>query len=163
MEGSRGIVERLADRLLERNERLALAESCTGGMIAEWVTDLPGSSRWFECALVTYSNVAKESLLGVPHEVLTQAGAVSGSTVLAMTAGVLRRTRAQWAVAVSGVAGPDGGTVDKPVGTVWIAWEGTRTVASASRFQFAGSRTEVRRQTATAALMGLLDLITTRA
>ncbi|HEX7381309.1 MAG TPA: CinA family protein [Nevskiaceae bacterium] len=159
----RAIVERVAESLLRRDERLGVAESCTGGMIAEWLTDLPGSSRWFECGWVTYSNAAKEALLDVPGETLARDGAVSGPTVLAMTAGVLRHARTQWAVAVSGIAGPSGGTVDKPVGTVWIAWRGAKTVASASRFQFPGSRAEVRTQTAAAALAGLLDLISSPA
>jgi nicotinamide-nucleotide amidase len=139
--------------------RMATAESCTGGFIAKLLTDLPGSSVWFERGLVTYSNDAKTELLGVPANVLDHAGAVSAATVLAMAEGLLSRAPVQWTLAVSGIAGPDGGSADKPVGTVWIAWAGRGVAASASRFQFPGDRDAVRRATAAAALQGLADLL----
>jgi nicotinamide-nucleotide amidase len=149
----------VGQRLLARGEWLATAESCTGGLIAKLLTDIPGSSRWFERGLVTYSNRAKEELLGVPADVLQGAGAVSAETVQAMVQGMLGRAPVQWAVAVSGIAGPDGGTPDKPVGTVWIGWGGTAVAGSASRFRFAGDRDAVRRHSARAALEGLLQLL----
>ncbi|MDR3415697.1 MAG: CinA family protein [Nevskia sp.] len=146
-------------RLLARREWLATAESCTGGLIAKLLTDIPGSSTWFERGLVSYSNRAKEDLLEVPAETLQRAGAVSAETVQAMVQGLLRRAPVQWALGVSGVAGPDGGTPAKPVGTVWIAWGGTAAAVSASRFLFDGDRDAVRRQSARVALEGLLALI----
>lgn len=154
-------VDALAERLLARGQRLAVAESCTGGMIAEWLTDRAGSSAWFDCGLVTYSNAAKQSLLDVPADTLQAHGAVSAATVLAMTRGLLTRTGVDWTLAVSGIAGPDGGTPDKPVGTVWIAWQGMQAAGSCSRFRFDGDRAAVREQAALAALQGLLALLLT--
>lgn len=153
-------VEDVAQRLLARGQRLAVAESCTGGLIAAWLTDRPGSSQWFECGWVSYSNAAKQSMLGVPGATLALHGAVSGPTVLAMAAGALARGGADWALAVSGVAGPSGGSEDKPVGTVWVAWQGVDAAPSCSRFHFSGGRDEIRRQAAMAALhelSGLMD------
>jgi|SRR5581483_4337668 len=147
------------EALLARQQWLAAAESCTGGLIAKLCTDIAGSSRWFERGLVTYSNAAKQELLGVPAEVIGRAGAVSAETVQAMVQGLLAHAPVQWAVAVSGVAGPDGGTADKPVGTVWIGWGGAGVAASCSRFRFDGDRDAVRRQSAQAALEGLLVLL----
>ncbi len=149
----------LAAALLARDERLATAESCTGGLIAKVLTDLPGSSVWFERGLVTYSNEAKAELLGVPAETLAKHGAVSGPTVLAMASGLLARAPVQWTLAVSGVAGPGGGTEDKPVGTVWLAWAGRGISPAASRHRFGGDRQAVRIQSAAEALRGLLALL----
>jgi nicotinamide-nucleotide amidase len=149
----------VGERLLARQQALATAESCTGGLIAKLCTDSAGSSRWFERGLVTYSNAAKQELLGVPAEVIGRAGAVSAETVQAMVQGMLARAPVQWAVAVSGIAGPDGGSADKPVGTVWIGWGGSAVVASCSRFRFGGDRDAVRRLSAQAALEGLLVLL----
>ncbi len=149
----------LAAALLARGERLATAESCTGGLIAKVLTDLPGSSVWFERGLVTYSNEAKAELLGVPAETLAMHGAVSGPTALAMAGGLLARAPVQWTLAVSGVAGPGGGTEDKPVGTVWLAWAGCGVSPAASRHRFGGDRQAVRMQTAAEALRGLLALL----
>lgn len=152
-------VEKLAEILGSRHQRLGVAESCTGGLVAARLTDLAGSSAWFECGFVTYSNAAKQALLEVPAATLQQFGAVSGPTVMAMTAGVLHRTGVDWALAVSGVAGPGGGSVDKPVGTVWIAWQGRAVAASSSRFHFSGDRAAVRDQAVRAALRGLLAVM----
>ncbi|TAM13031.1 MAG: CinA family protein [Nevskiaceae bacterium] len=152
-------VETLAVALVARGEHLGVAESCTGGLIAARITDRAGSSGWFDCGFVTYSNAAKQAMLGVPAETLAQYGAVSGPTVMAMTAGVLERGGVDWALAVSGVAGPGGGSVDKPVGTVWIAWQGKTAAASCSRFQFPGDRVAVRNQAVLAGLQGLLDVM----
>ena len=149
----------LGERLLARKEWLATAESCTGGLIAKLCTDIAGSSRWFERGLVTYSNAAKQDLLGVPAEVVQRAGAVSAETVQAMVQGMLAHAPVQWAIAVSGIAGPDGGTPEKPVGTVWIGWGGSEVAASCSRFLFAGDRDAVRKQSAVVALEGLLQLL----
>lgn len=137
--------------------KLAIAESCTGGWIAQCVTSVPGSSGWFERGFVTYSNEAKQELLGVPPDVIARHGAVSAETVAAMAGGALAHSRADCAVAVSGVAGPDGGTPDKPVGTVWLAWQLAGRAPVMRRFQFGGGREAVRRQAVAAALTGLID------
>ena len=134
---------------------LATAESCTGGWIAQVSTAIAGSSEWFERGFVTYSNAAKEEMLGVRAETLAQHGAVSEATVREMAAGALARSRAQVAVAVSGIAGPGGGGVEKPVGTVWIAWAGAAGVV-VTRYHFAGDRHAVRAQTVQQALHGML-------
>jgi nicotinamide-nucleotide amidase len=133
------------------------AESCTGGGIAEAITRIPGSSAWFEAGYVTYSNSQKTAQLGVNPELFSRVGAVSREVVEAMVRGACERSGARFGVAVSGVAGPDGGSVDKPVGTVWLAWaDGQRLFAE--RRQFPGDRDEVRRQTVKAALTGLTQL-----
>ncbi|WP_020649449.1 CinA family protein [Solimonas variicoloris] len=150
------LVERIAAALLARGEWLATAESCTGGLIAKLLTDLPGSSGWFERGLVTYSNLAKMELLGVPDAVLAEHGAVSDECARAMARGVLRAGPVDWGVAVTGIAGPGGGSDDKPVGTVWIAWSQRGHAPDTHRFFFEGGRDSVREQTAQAALEGLL-------
>ncbi|WP_028009588.1 CinA family protein [Solimonas flava] len=150
------LVERIAAALLARGEWLATAESCTGGLIAKLLTDLPGSSGWFERGLVTYSNLAKMELLGVPDAVLAEHGAVSDECARAMARGVLRAAPVDWGIAVTGIAGPGGGSDDKPVGTVWIAWSRRGHAPDAHRFFFEGGRDSVREQTAQAALEGLL-------
>jgi PncC family amidohydrolase len=133
---------------------LATAESCTGGLVSAMVTEVPGSSDVFRGGVVAYANAVKQSLLGVPAEVLAAHGAVSAETVQAMAAGARAATGADIAVAVSGVAGPGGGTPEKPVGTAWIAWDGGGT-AQARCFQFPGGRDRVRRAAAFAALEGV--------
>ncbi len=137
---------------------MATAESCTGGWIAQSLTALSGSSSWFDCGFVTYSNAAKQRLLGVPAELLIPGGpgAVSKETVLAMTRGAITHSQATAAVAVSGIAGPDGGSAEKPVGTVWIAWQ-VDDQADARCFQFDGDREAVRLATVEAALSGLVE------
>ncbi len=142
-----------------RGQWLATAESCTGGLVAKLMTDIAGSSGWFERGLVTYSNAAKRDLLGVPAATLETAGAVSAETVVAMADGLLARAPVQWTLAISGIAGPGGGGDGKPVGTTWIAWAGSGIAASASRFRFDGGRDEVRRLAAEAALNGLIELL----
>lgn len=149
------VVERVGDRLIARGERLVLAESCTGGMVTARVTDRPGASRFLVAGLVAYSNEAKESLLGVRQETLIAHGAVSEAVALEMLDGARRRTGAEAAIAVTGIAGPDGGTPEKPVGTVWIgAALGAET--RARLFRFDGDRAEVR-EAATDAALGLLS------
>ncbi len=149
----------IGERLLARGQCIATAESCTGGLIAKLLTDIAGSSGWFERGLVTYSNEAKHELLGVPAETLQRAGAVSAETVQEMVQGLLKAAPVQWVVAVSGIAGPGGGSVDKPVGTVWIGWGGAEVAVSVSRFLFSGDRDAVRRLSAEAALRGLEGLL----
>ena len=155
----RDLAVRVGAVLRERGRRLATAESCTGGWIAKVVTDIAGSSAWFERGFVTYSNAAKAELLGVHETALTEHGAVSGETVTAMAEGALARSRADTALAVSGIAGPGGGTPDKPVGTVWIAWSTKGGATRCRRYAFGGDRKAVRRQSAVAALEGLLDVL----
>jgi len=151
----------VGERLQARAETLVTAESCTGGWIAKACTDVAGSSRWFQGGVVAYSNPLKAALLDVPEGLLAQHGAVSEPVVRAMAAGALARTGSTVAVAVSGVAGPDGGTVDKPVGTVWLAWAWREQDGSlrteTRRDRFPGGRDEVRRQTVRRALERLLS------
>lgn len=150
------LVSDLAQALTHRGWMMATAESCTGGLIAATCTDLAGSSAWFDRGVVTYSNQAKADLLGVPMAMIEQHGAVSEPVARAMAEGMLARSQAQVAVAVTGVAGPGGGSPDKPVGTVWVAWavQGQPTVARCLRLS--GDRDAVRRQTVFEALQGLM-------
>ena len=138
---------------------LVTAESCTGGWIAKAVTDVPGSSEWFDCGLAAYSYEAKQALLGVRPETLERFGAVSRETVLEMVSGALVHSGASLSVAVTGIAGPGGGTADKPVGTVWVAWKRRGGYAKAEVFHFDGDRDAVRQQTVDAALRGLGGLL----
>ena len=149
------LCDALSRALLKRGWMLATAESCTGGMIAARCTDLAGSSLWFERGFVSYSNAAKSELLGVPAELIAQHGAVSEAVARAMASGAVQHARAQVSVAVTGVAGPSGGSADKPVGTVWFGWSVGGTV-SAERCVFAGNRAAVREATVVHALQGLL-------
>jgi nicotinamide-nucleotide amidase len=151
--------DRLALRLKTQGMRLATAESCSGGWIAKVCTDMPGSSDWFECAIVSYSNTSKHRLLGVPIETIEHYGAVSEQTVRAMLNGLFARTDADLGVAVSGIAGPGGGSADKPVGTVWISAGQRATHACARRFTFSGDRNQVREQSLIAAFELLLEHI----
>lgn len=148
-------VHALSTVLQRRRIQVVTAESCTGGGIATALTGEPGASGWFERGFVTYSNCAKQQMLGVPAAVIERHGAVSEAVVLAMARGALAHSNADVSVAVSGVAGPDGGTPEKPVGTVWIAWglEGER--AEARQFLFSGDREAVRVASILAALEGL--------
>ena len=148
----------LGETLRANRHRLVTAESCTGGWIAKTVTDIAGSSDWFECGLAAYSYEAKQALLGVRPETLTAHGAVSQETVLEMVSGALVTSGASIAVAVTGIAGPTGGLPDKPVGTVWIGWKRRGGYPRAQLFHFSGGREAVRRQTVEAALRGLLAL-----
>ncbi len=135
---------------------MATAESCTGGLIAARCTDLSGSSHWFERGFVTYSNAAKSELIGVPAQLIAQHGAVSEAVACAMAHGAMAHSHAQVSVAVTGVAGPSGGSADKPVGTVWFAWC-VGNVLTSERRVFPGDRSAVREATVAHALQGLLD------
>lgn len=152
-------VAALAELLLLRGEWLAVAESCTGGWLAQELTALAGSSQWFERGFVTYSNAAKRELLGVPEVTLSAHGAVSEATARAMALGVLARAPVDWSVAISGVAGPAGGSPEKPVGTVCFAWAGKASGCEVQTCLFAGDREAVRRQAVLQALRGLLARI----
>lgn len=155
MDGA-SVGQQLASALQARGWMMATAESCTGGMIAARCTDLSGSSNWFERGFVTYSNAAKTELLGVPAALIAQHGAVSEAVACAMAQGAAERAPVQASVAVTGVAGPTGGSTDKPVGTVWLAWCVDGQVSS-ERMVFAGDRAAVREATVRHALQGLLD------
>lgn len=148
-------------RLLVGRQMLVTAESCTGGWIAKCMTEIPGSSGWFDCGLVAYSYEAKQALLGVRPQTLEEFGAVSRETVVEMVSGALVHSGATIAVAVTGIAGPDGGSEDKPVGTVWIGWKRRGGYARAELRHFDGDRDAVRRQTVAAALHGLEHMLDT--
>lgn len=156
------LASRVGAALRDRQLKLVTAESCTGGWIAKIVTDIPGSSGWFDCGWVTYSNTAKTALLGVAEATLERCGAVSAETVAEMAAGALQRGDAGISVAVSGIAGPDGGSPDKPVGTVYLAWMQADGLLHTECRQFRGDREAVRAQTVAAALEGLLDVLALR-
>lgn len=150
------LIPQVADRLQALGWQLATAESCTGGMIAAACTDLAGSSVWFERGFVSYSNEAKTELLGVSSALIQAHGAVSQEVAKAMAAGALAHSHAQVAVAVTGVAGPGGGSAAKPVGTVWLAWA-TPAGLTAELAHFPGDRAAVREATVQRALQGLLQ------
>lgn len=152
------LCERLAQALLARGWRLATAESCTGGMIAAACTDLSGSSNWFDRGFVTYSNEAKQEMLGVDPALIAQHGAVSEVVARAMAFGAVRHAQAQASVAVTGVAGPTGGSPEKPVGTVWFAFQMDGRLVSEMR-RFDGDRAAVRSATVEHALRRLLELV----
>jgi len=147
----------LAAELKVQGRRLVTAESCTGGWIAKLCTDLAGSSVWFERGMVSYSNEAKQDLLGVAAGRIVRFGAVSEEVAADMARGALARSRADFAVAVTGIAGPDGGSPDKPVGTVCFGWACPDGLIETERHRFAGDRDAVRRATVATALTGLLD------
>ena len=154
------IIKDLATQLRRRGWLLATAESCTGGLIAAACTALAGSSDWFERGFVTYSNAAKTELLGVPPALIEQHGAVSEPVARAMVAGAVAHSAAHVSVAVTGIAGPTGGSEDKPVGTVWFGWC-VGGQCSTERQLFAGDRASVRTQSAQHALAGLLARVRT--
>ena len=147
----------LAELMLRAGLRLVVAESCTGGWLAKVVTDLAGSSAWLDRGFVTYSNAAKQEMLGVRAETLAAQGAVSEAVVAEMAMGALSRSHAHVAVAISGVAGPGGGSPEKPVGTVWLAWAWPEGRVETRRFHFDGDRDAVRRCSVQAAIDGLVE------
>ena len=149
-------VAELAGQLEARHLKLSCAESCTGGWLAKCLTDRPGSSTWFEFGFVTYADSAKQALLGVRAATLADHGAVSQQVAQEMANGARRVSGADLAVAISGIAGPGGGTADKPVGTVWLAWAGPDGLQGAELREFSGDRAAVRSQAVAAALDGTL-------
>lgn len=150
------LARQVGERLLQSGRSLACAESCTGGFISKLVTDIAGSSQWFDRGFITYTNQSKTELLGVPVETVAQQGAVSEATARAMAAGALARSQADISLAVTGIAGPGGGRLEKPVGTVWFAWAMHDGAADAETQQFSGDRDAVRRQAVAYALQGVL-------
>lgn len=155
----RALAEQVGERLLSIRSRVATAESCTGGWVAKCLTDVPGSSRWFERGYVTYSNLAKEQSLTVAAEVIVTFGAVSQPVAEQMAAGALHASGADLAVAITGVAGPDGGSADKPVGLVWLALASRAAAPFAQRHQFQGDRDAVRRASVAAALQLIIAAV----
>jgi nicotinamide-nucleotide amidase len=151
------MAEQLAGLLLSRGEYLSTAESCTGGWVAQTLTAIAGSSGWFERGFVTYSNAAKTDMLGVPETTLERHGAVSEATARAMAQGALRHSRADWSVAITGIAGPGGGSPEKPVGTVCFAWAQKNAGCEAQTCHFPGARQTVREQSVGHALRGLIE------
>lgn len=150
------LVNKLAEQLVSRGIFLGTAESCTGGWIGQALTSVSGSSRWYEGGVICYSNNIKQSVLHVPGHLLERYGAVSEQAALAMAEGTCKVLRTDASVAVTGIAGPNGGSEEKPVGMVWLAWSINGTTC-ADCFQFSGSRDEVRKQAVVKALEGLLQ------
>ncbi len=157
-QGPRKLVAQLAGLLLEKELRVATAESCTGGLIAKSLTDLAGSSDWFECGFVTYSNAAKTGMTGVPESVISEYGAVSEAVASSMASGAMRHSAADCSIAVTGIAGPAGGSPDKPVGTVWIAVSGNGQTFT-QKYLFTGDREAIRQETMLQAIQNLLQLL----
>lgn len=153
------LVEQLANALQKKQAFCATAESCTGGLIASTLTQRPGSSLWFDCGFVTYSNSAKQILLGVRAPTLAEHGAVSRETVIEMAEGALLNSKAYVTVAVSGIAGPEGGSIDKPVGTVWFAWAGQNHETLTQCQHLLGTRAEIRLACVDIAIQGFLTQI----
>jgi nicotinamide-nucleotide amidase len=153
------MAERLGRALHGTGLRLATAESCTGGGLAYAITAIPGSSEWFERGFVTYTNDAKLEMLSVPHETLAKHGAVSEQTAASMAIGALVHTPADLSVSITGIAGPDGGTKEKPVGTVCLGWARRGGDTRTARVVFEGDRARIREQAILTALQGLLDLL----
>lgn len=145
----------LGIQLSKCNWVCTVAESCTGGGVAAAITEIPGSSGWFDRGFVTYSNLSKQEMLAVPEQVITNYGAVSEQTVCAMAEGALRASNAQLSVAISGIAGPEGGSPEKPVGTVWVAWSHVMGATEAKCYFFSGNRNEIRKQCIRSAIEGL--------
>lgn len=153
------LAEVLGERLQAQGLKLVAAESCTGGWLAKIITDISGSSEWFSGSVVSYSNESKVSLLGVNENTLSEFGAVSSETVKEMSSGLFRRTNADVVVSVSGIAGPGGGTDEKPVGLVWLSWGRRGESVNAKAFNFGGNREDVRKQSVEQALYCLEALL----
>lgn len=151
------LLHTISSRLVATQTMVAVAESCTGGLLAGALTQLPGSSAWFDCGLVTYSNEAKQALLGVTANILALHGAVSEETAQAMAEGVLKNSQAVISLAITGIAGPDGGSAEKPVGTVWFAVARKNTSTITRLKQFRGSRNRIRKNAVRFALYLLCE------
>lgn len=155
----RELAEKLGECMSEKSLMLASAESCTGGWLAKIITDIPGSSAWFAGSVVSYSNGVKNSILDVKPTTLKDFGAVSGETVMAMSEGLFAHTNADLVVSISGIAGPGGGSEDKPVGLVWMNWGRREESMFARSYHFEGEREDVRKQAVAQALNNLLDCL----
>ncbi len=169
MTGPRSTADAVGERLREGSETLAVAESCTGGLLASTITDVPGASEYFDRGVVTYSNDAKQELLGVSRETLDAYGAVSAEVAVEMARGVRDTAGTTWGVSTTGIAGPGGGTEEKPVGTVYIGvayagpWGSERSTANARRYEFDGDRGACKSQFVQQALEDLLWALDNRA
>lgn len=150
--------QQLGQALKTQNWQLVTAESCTGGWVAEAITAVPGSSSWFDRGFVTYSNIAKQEMLGVKAQTLAQYGAVSEQTAKEMAEGAIAHSQANIAVAITGIAGPDGGSLHNPVGTVWLAWAGKSLTTLTQLYHFHGDRYTIRLHSVQQALKGLIHL-----
>lgn len=159
MKSLSSLLQDLSSSLIKLHWQLVTAESCTGGMVASAITEIPGSSTWFERGFVTYSNLSKQDLLGVSPNLISQHGAVSTEVAQAMALGALSHSVGQIALAVTGIAGPDGGSVEKPVGTVCFAWAIRNTSPRTLKKHFKGNRIEIRHAACYEALHGVLALI----
>ncbi|MBO68336.1 MAG: damage-inducible protein CinA [Acidiferrobacteraceae bacterium] len=159
MEHLQKLATTVGQLLVEKNQRISTVESCTGGWLGKTLTDVVGSSRWYECGFVTYSNASKTKLVGVNEKLIQECGAVSEPVAKAMACGALEYTDTDIAIAITGVAGPDGGTIDKPVGTVWLAWAARNYYCKAECQLLNGDRTSVREQSVSQALTGLILLL----
>lgn len=158
------LIQKVGDAAMAKKQTLATAESCTGGLVAASCTSVSGSSDWFDCGFVTYTLDAKKALLGVPESLLGTYGAVSEPVASSMARGALLRCNADMAVSITGIAGPGGGEVDRPVGTVWFGWarreQGKPVIVQTSAFDLEGDRTQIREQAVTVALEGFLSMLT---
>lgn len=154
-----GLAEQLGEKMRVQNAHVVTAESCTGGWIGQVITAVPGSSQWYDRGFISYTNIAKQELLGVHHEALTEYGAVSEEVVKQMAEGALLHSHAEYSIAVSGIAGPGGGTLEKPVGTVCLAWSGIRKITRTEKKLFHGNRKDIRQATVAAALEGLISFL----
>ena len=152
------LTRQIGENLKAKGLKLATAESCTGGGIAQTLTEVPGSSVWFDRGFVTYSNRSKVDMLGVDPQTLAQYGAVSAEVAQQMAAGAIAKSEAELAIAVTGIAGPGGGSLEKPVGTVYVAWQNKYQPAIVDKFQLSGNRHQIRAQTIQKALEGLLSI-----
>jgi len=155
------LAAQVGEVLLNNVSTLATAESCTGGWVAQEITAIAGSSQWFDRGFVTYTNQSKQEMLGVSAQTLSTVGAVSEQTVREMAAGAIDNSTANIALAVSGIAGPGGGSDDKPVGTVWFAWADENGATEAQQFLLAGDRKQVRHQAVAIALQGVIERLHT--
>ncbi len=158
-EATQDMAEHLGRLLSMHDLALVTAESCTGGGLAEIITRIPGSSQWFERGFITYSNDAKQEMLGISQDMLKEYGAVSEQIASAMAEGALVNSHAQISVSITGIAGPEGGTEEKPVGTVCLAWQQRDETTQAARVLFEGDRQQVRQQACLMAMQGLIDML----
>jgi nicotinamide-nucleotide amidase len=159
MDTLHNICNELGAVLKERKLLLTLAESCTGGLVSQAITDVAGSSAWFDSGFITYSNAAKQVMLGVSAQTLKNFGAVSEATASEMVMGALKHSQAHIACSITGIAGPDGGTKDKPVGTICFAWAGKNIATVSATKNLSGNRQEIRHQSAVIVLQGLLVIL----
>jgi nicotinamide-nucleotide amidase len=153
------LASEIGELLLAKNRMLCLAESCTGGLASGLITEIPGSSAWFDSGLVVYSNQAKQDLLNVSAESLRQYGAVSEQVAIEMANGALNQGRANIAASVTGIAGPDGGSKEKPVGTVCFAWAGSDIASTTTTKHFSGNRQDIRKQSILTLLNGIKEAL----